>query len=175
MRRQSGFSLIELLVTLAVASILLAMASPSLASFFRVNRIAGASNDVVLTLQLARAEAARRGRVVTACRSTDGATCASGTDWGDGWIVFQDANASGTPAPTGAGSELIRVFEPLDGPISVTGPAFARFFADGSSSATGGETRFDVRVDGCTDTQRRHIFLNRIGRVRTVTVGCTAS
>lgn len=175
MRKHSGFSLIELLVTLAVASILLAMASPSLASFFRVNRVAGATNDIVLTLQLARAEAARRGRVVTACRSTDGATCAGGADWGEGWIVFQDANAAGTPAPSGAGSELIRVFQPLDGPLSVTGPAFARFFADGSSSATGGETRFDVRIDGCTGTQRRHIFLNRIGRVRTVTVECTAS
>jgi len=175
MRGHSGFTLIELLVTLAVAAILIAAATPSLGAFFRTNRVAGATNDVVLSLQLARAEAARRGRPVSICRSTDGATCAAAGDWQAGWIVFQDANATGAPAPAGAGSDLIRVFQPLDAAVTIalTGAGFARFLADGSSSI-GAEATFDVQVDGCTDRQRRRVLVNRLGRVRTLGVECDA-
>jgi type IV fimbrial biogenesis protein FimT len=176
MRTHSGFTLIELLVTLAVASILIAAATPGFASFFRVNRLASATNEMVLSLQLARAEAARRGRPVSLCRSVDGATCAGGNAWADGWIVFQDANSTGAPSASASGAELIRVFQPVDGAVTLTGPAFARFSADGSSSAAvGGESVFDVQVEGCVERQRRRVRINRLGRVRTEPVGCTAS
>lgn len=176
MRRQSGYTLIELLVTLAVASILIAAATPSLAAFFRINRLAGATNEMVLSLQLARAEAARRGRPVSLCRSVNGTSCAGGTAWADGWIVFQDANSTGLPSATGAGAEVIRVFQGLDGAVALTGPAFARFAADGSSSAAvGGESTFDVQVEGCVGEQRRRVRINRLGRVRTESRECSAS
>ena len=175
MRKISGFNLIELLVTLAVASILIAAATPSFSAFFRTNRLASTTNEMVLSLQMARAEAARRGRPVSVCRSVDGATCAGGTAWADGWIVFQDANATGVPSASASGAELIRVFQAVDGPVSLTGPAFARFNPDGSSSAAATETVFDVQVEDCVDQQRRRVRINRLGRVRTQAVGCSAS
>jgi type IV fimbrial biogenesis protein FimT len=175
MRTHSGFTLIELLVALAVASILIAAATPSLSSFFRTNRLAATTNEMVLSLQLARAEAARRGRAVSLCASSDGATCAGGTAWAGGWIVFQDANATGTPAPGGSGAQLIRVFQASDGAVSLTGPAFARFNPDGSASAAlGSESVFDVQVEDCVDAQRRRVRINRLGRVRTERAGCGA-
>lgn len=176
MRTQSGYNIVELLVTLVVASVLVTAATPSLSAFFRTNRLASATNEVVLALQLARAEAARRGRPVSVCRSLDGASCALGTAWAPGWIVFQDANATGNPSATAAGAELIRVFEGVDDSVLLTGPSFARFSADGSANVTAGsEVRFDVRVEDCQGQQRRRVMINRLGRVRTATVGCEAA
>lgn len=180
MRKDFGFTLVELLVTLAIGAIVLAMATPSLAAFFRTNRVAGATNEVVLALQVARAEAARRGRDVSVCASSDGATCAGGTAWTGGWIVFQDANNTGTPASTGAGSELVRVFDGLDPSLTLTGPAnYLRFRPDGSldwSGASAGdrERQFDLRVESCSGTQRRTISVGRLGRVRSAVLGCSA-
>jgi type IV fimbrial biogenesis protein FimT len=170
MRTHSGFSLIELLVTLAGAAILIAAATPSLSSFFRVNRVAGATNELVLSLQLARAEAARRGRPVSVCRSADGTTCSG--DWADGWIVFADANVTGTPSPTAAGAEVIRVFGALDPSLSLTGPDFTRFAVDGSIAGAAAELEFTLTVARCTGQQRRRIFLNRVGRVRSQVLAC---
>lgn len=179
MRRESGFSIVELVVTLAVAAILLAIATPSLGAFFRTNRLAASTNDVVLSLQLARAEAARRGRAVSLCRSSDGSTCTAGAAWAGGWIVFQDANAAGTPAPTSADSELIRVFQPLDEGLTLTAPAdYVRFRADGSLDWTGvaasvTERAFDLRVSGCRGNQQRRISIGRLGRVRSAPQVCS--
>jgi type IV fimbrial biogenesis protein FimT len=175
--RNRGFSLIELFVALSVAAILLAVATPSLASFFRTNRLAAASNELVVSLQVARAEAARRGRDVSVCRSTDGATCANSTAWAAGWIVFQDANSSGAAAPTGAGSELIRVFDPLDTSLALAGPdTHVRFRPNGSIDTTGSaEQTFTVTVEGCSGMQKRRISLSRLGRVRTSSLACSAT
>ncbi len=179
MRRESGFSMVELLVTLSVAAILLAIATPSLGAFFRTNRLAATTNDVVLSLQLARAEAARRGRDVSLCRSSDGSTCATGSAWAGGWIVFQDANTAGSPAPTGAGSALIRVFPPLDEGLTLTAPAaFVRFRPDGSMDWTGvassvTERAFELRVSGCSGNQQRRISIGRLGRVRSAPEVCS--
>jgi type IV fimbrial biogenesis protein FimT len=169
--------LIELFVGLAVASILLAVATPSLTSFFRTNRIAAATNELVISLQVARAEAARRGRDVTVCRSTDGATCASSTAWAAGWIVFQDANSSGDAAPTGTGSELIRVFDTLDASLALTGPStHVRFRPNGSIDTTSSsEQTFTLSVEGCNGTQKRRISVSRVGRVRTTSLACAAT
>jgi type IV fimbrial biogenesis protein FimT len=177
MRKQSGYSLVELLVTLSMMALLLAMAAPSFAGFFRTNRLATASNELIVGLQIARAEAARRGRDVSICRSSDGATCASGGAWATGWIVFQDANSSGAAAPTGSGSELIRVFDALDQSLALAGPtSHLRFRPNGSVEPSAGtEQEFTLTVTGCQGEQKRRIYVSRLGRVRTTAVGCDAT
>lgn len=86
---QRGFTIIELMVTIAVLAILAAIAAPSFTGLINDSRLSGAANELVGTLQFARAEALRRGRAVEVCRSSDGATCAGGaegTAW-EGWVV----------------------------------------------------------------------------------------
>lgn len=92
---QSGFTLIELMVTVAVAAILMAIAAPSFTSLINSNRLASAANEFVGTLQTARSEAVRLNTRAIVCRSTDGVSCATGGAW-SAWIVLVDATRDGT-------------------------------------------------------------------------------
>jgi type IV fimbrial biogenesis protein FimT len=84
----SGFSLIELMVTIAIVAILLAVAFPSFEGSLRSNRMATASNELIASLSLARSEALRNPSGAVICTSDDGTSC--GGDWNDGWIVWID-------------------------------------------------------------------------------------
>ena len=75
-----GFTLVELMITIAVLAIVLAVAVPSFQGIINRNRLVSASNEVVAALQLARMEAIRRNGRVELCPSTNGTSC-SGSDW----------------------------------------------------------------------------------------------
>lgn len=98
-RAQPGFTLLELMVVLAIAGVLMAVGIPAMGDFIRNSRITGAANDVMAALHLARSEAVKRRLPVTLCTSTNaldangetnaGATCAASPVL-TGWIVFVD-------------------------------------------------------------------------------------
>ncbi|ARZ76352.1 hypothetical protein CCR98_20020 [Stenotrophomonas sp. WZN-1] len=81
----SGFTLLELMVTVAVLAILVTVALPSFSAMIARNQIAVAGNDLIAGLQLARHEAIRRNTAVQVCASADGRAC-SDVDW-NRWIV----------------------------------------------------------------------------------------
>ena len=93
MKRNHGFTLAELMVTLAVFSILVTVGVPSFNQTLLNNRQVSSLNILVGSMQLARSEAIARNRRVTVCASSDGATC--GADWSNGWVLFVDGNADG--------------------------------------------------------------------------------
>ena len=116
-RRASGFTMIEMLITIAVAAILMGIAIPSFRYITNANRIASEINGLVGDLQLARAQAIKEGRTVTVCQSSDSATCTNSTSWASGWIVFSD------PANVGvydAGEVYIRKQKPFSGSDTLT-------------------------------------------------------
>lgn len=93
-----GFTLIELMVTLAVAAIMIGIAVPSFQSVVNSNKLASAANEMVASLQLARMEAVRRNVRAAVCASANAnagadATCASADI--NGWITFVDENGDG--------------------------------------------------------------------------------
>ncbi len=115
--KQNGFSLVELMVTIGILAIVLAIAVPSLKSFVLGSRIATQVNDLVGAINLARSEAVKRGGGVRICKSSDGVSCASaGTDWAIGWLVFNDDNFNGT---VDAGETVIRAYPALTGSTAV--------------------------------------------------------
>lgn len=83
-----GFTLVELMITVAVLAIVVTLAAPSFSDLINRNRLTGAANEIVGALQTARMEAVRRNASVVLCPSTDGASC-SGADW-QRLIIFSD-------------------------------------------------------------------------------------
>lgn len=86
--RAGGFTLIEMLVTLAVIAVLAAIALPSFTQSIRRNAVSTASNALLADLGYARAEAVTRGMDVSVCPSTDGTSCSDGAAWESGWLVY---------------------------------------------------------------------------------------
>ena len=105
-----GFTLIELVITMAVATILMSIAVPTFKSVTRSNRVNTQVSDFIGDLNLARSEAVTRGTRVTMLASND--------NWSNGWRVFTDSDDSGTFG--GADIEL-RFHGPLTGGSTLTG------------------------------------------------------
>lgn len=96
--RHSGFTLIELMVTIAVAAIILAFAIPSFESFVNANRLTSAANEMVASMQVARMEALRNNHRAVVCftGNPEAATPSCVTSGVKGWITFLDPDNSGT-------------------------------------------------------------------------------
>ncbi len=105
MRHSSGYTLIEVLITVAVATTLGTLALPGLRAWQQNVQQASRTTAFVVSAQLARSEALRRANPVTLCASADGIRC--GKDYAAGWIVFEDEDEDGDHQ---AGEPLLDVY-----------------------------------------------------------------
>ena len=108
MRAQHGFTLIEMMVTLAVGIILLGAAAMSYFSMIGRGTRDAVLSELSFTLSLARSEAIKRSATVSICPSNDASTCSGA--WTDGWLMFVNTDADSPPVVDG-GETVLRSFE----------------------------------------------------------------
>ena len=179
MGKQSGVSLIELMVTLAVLGVLIGLAVPSFSQLIARNRLTAAANEYVSAIQTARMEAVRRNGRVVLCPSANGTTC-SGADWQRA-ILFFDADRNND---AGAGDTLIRDVVATQGGIVVKGTAPLAtnnrmwFSADGFVRMgnpvvrSGDITLCSSAVDGGPNLRSVKVNVSRVHVEPSVVAGC---
>lgn len=132
-----GFTLLEILVTVTVAGLLLAIAVPNFVSLSTRNRLTTYTNDITSAINYARSEAIRRGLPISICASNTGTSCA-GT-WSNGWIVFVNTD-NDSPAVVDAGETVLATHDALRSDYSLASSVYAAhltFAANGSTASTG--------------------------------------
>ncbi len=172
--RNRGMTAVELLFTMAIAALVLALAVPNFRDFVQNNRAAEEANALVGALALARSEAVTRGIPVTVCSSTDSETCAEVNDWSTGWIVFTDIDAL---AEVNDDDVVIRALPELRNGSELTADAsFVTYTANGFLGALPGEdpavVTFDLDIPDCTGNHNRTISVNLQGRGSVANAAC---
>lgn len=179
MRNQTGFTLLELLITLSILAILVGVGTPSFVSLSQDSTLVSQTNNVLGTIRFARREAVKRNADVVICQSSDGQTCTNGTDWSQGWIVFSDLNKNGQydePANLEAidfraDDQIIQVQDGMEVDYKITSSVYGAaqplsFNSSGYLDNSGDIALCDERGDDFC----RIIIVELSGRTRTKTV-----
>lgn len=106
---ERGFTMVELLTTLVVLAVLLAIAAPNLATFINNSRLRTSQSELMSALMLARSEATKRGNFVVVEAV---GPIVVGAEFSGGWRVFDDKNDNGA---WDAGEDIVRSYPALNG------------------------------------------------------------
>lgn len=176
MKNCRGFTIVELMFTLAIAGVLMGLAAPSFKGAALNSRLVSKHNELVSALQLARSEAITRSSNVSVCARASDSTC--GTDWGNGWLVFTDQGA--TRGSVDAGEVILAIAGALHSSISLANSAklaagagkavgrpHIRYSARGNSNWRGGGSFFIT--DNECETEARALNITMSGGVKKAT------
>jgi type IV fimbrial biogenesis protein FimT len=156
-----GFTLFELMVTLAVAALILSLGVPGFRNFIQNNRATTHTNDLVTALNLGRSEATRRGASILLCSSSDGETCSGSNDWSSGWIVRRSAGA------------VLRTWPERSGGDGVLTANVSQIQFQARGSLAGGTVPLlQIRLPDCSGDQGRDVSVNMAGRIAVTRVTC---
>jgi len=169
MKKNSGFTLLELVITVAMISIVMAIAIPSMTTFNQNDRLTTSINRLIGHLAYARSEAVKRSQPVSLCISSNSTSC-TGSSWEEGWILYIDADGDGDfSEDTASGEVILRVEQALGGNQELTSTTITdqvtydyRGFADPNTTSTGSFLLCDNRVGAFGKTIR----ISNTGRVR---------
>ena len=119
----NGFTLIEMIVTLAILAILITIGLPAVQNMINDNRMLAQANQMMGMLNMARSEAQKKSRRVLVCASNNQMVCSNNNNWKDGWMVQV------------VGADIIQQKVAIEGNISIRGVVF-------TNTATG-QIQFD--------------------------------
>lgn len=159
-----GFTLVELMIALAVLALLLGLALPGFGPLIERQRTATAMHLVSAQFAQARNTAVMRRTPVTVCPSRGDGLCRNDADWSQGWLMYRDPRSGSQPrSPADVLGEQYR---PAHGPVRIlssAGRPRIRFQPDGRS----GGTNLTIRI--CiAGSVRGEVVVNNVGRVRNI-------
>lgn len=157
MRCTAAFTLIELMVGIAVAAILITVGIPGFRDLILDNRMAAQINSLVADLSYARSEAVKRNSAVTVCkRNINGTACDDSRSWTDGWIVWAEST-----------NTVLRIREALPAGTSIPFPQNRNRIVFNGHGFSPGSTATFVFCDSRGYMKARGLVLSNVGRVRT--------
>lgn len=182
-RLTAGFTLVELMVTISVLAILMAIAVPSMQDLILSNNLRNQGNDFTLSIQRARGEAMAQNQCVVLCKSTTPTAAipvcdTTDTDWARGWIAYRSPTCS---APTSAAQvnddkdTLLFIHEAfaITRRINTIGAVRSIVFTPRGMTNLGNAGQFnvsDTNASSAKNTQYgRTICLDMVGRTRNIT------
>ncbi|QHJ88592.1 prepilin-type N-terminal cleavage/methylation domain-containing protein [Aequoribacter fuscus] len=175
MPRQTGVTLIELIVVLAIAAIIALIGAPSLTTIIKDSRLRLGANGLQNSMALARSTAVARSSRVTICKSSDGTSCATSGDWSQGWMIFEDTGTIGDSTDDttvdGNGDQRVRVKQGLDVLVTIVGSAGIESFVsfDGSGFTRDASNNYQSGTFTVCDDR------GDAGRARAVYLGAAGS
>lgn len=124
---QKGFTLYELMVTVAIAGIVMAVGVPNMIAYSQNSRMTSIANDFHGAFHYARSEASRAKTFITICASDDSmeSSPSCGGDWTDGYIVFLDLDGD---VATGVGETILRAVPAMPDGVSFKAVDDAKYF-----------------------------------------------
>lgn len=168
LHRQNGFTLIELMVTIAVMAIVAAIAFPSFQSTIRSNRVASTNNEILGLLNLARSEAIRSNRGGGVCGSSDGVSCDG--SWSGGMLAYADVNGDGALS---SGETVLR-FVGGNPKLKITGPSAVVAFDGRGRRRASSDQEILLQPDVCSQgaPHKRTLMVNASGQIRSTKDAC---
>ena len=112
MKKTSGYTLLELMITLALVATIFAFGIPSMNTFIQNDRLVTQINTLVGHLSYARSEAVKRSQQVAVCVSNNTISCTGGNNWENGWIIYVDLDGDGSFT---GGEQVLRAQQQLEG------------------------------------------------------------
>ncbi|GAB57861.1 GspH/FimT family pseudopilin [Rheinheimera nanhaiensis] len=150
-RSATGFTLVELMVTIAILAIVTTVAVPSFNSLVQGNRLTGVTNQLLSAYQGARSEAIKRSQNVMLCATTDGISCAAKADWSS-WLVL----AGNEVVAQGRSSNNLVVSGPANTSIVFTPAGLVR---DNSGAGLASSIRVCTKSSSVTENTRTLTFV----------------
>lgn len=162
LRRNTGFTMVELMVTLAVVGIMMYVAVPSLTAFLQDSQLSSDTNDLIASLLLARSESVTRNNTVSICKiaPADMDSCDNSVSWHSGWIVFEDLDNDGD---RDAAEDIVDTYTGMNTNTVVSATNFTNFLTYRPSGATNTQGQFLLCV---SNSVAQSIVVNATGRPR---------
>ena len=162
--RIRGFTLIELMVVIAIVGILASLAGPSWTQLMARNAVRAAVNDLNASLQFARSEAVRLNSPITLCPSTDAINCVN-TGFENGWIVRTGPQANAPLQQQVLQDTLPR--QKVRVGVTGTAPSALTFLPNGLPAGNfAGVTVAVCPTDASLSALTRTMVISRAGRIR---------
>lgn len=161
-KTQAGFTLVELMVCIAVAIILCAVSVPALGGLTHSSQSRAAQDALLATLNLARGTAVTRQHDIVVCPSSDHLTCDNDIWWQNGWIAFEDTNHDGDHDP---GEALLQTAQSMNG-IAIATSADRKRLIYRADGATPGSNLTFTFCDARGSSSAATIVVGNAGRPR---------